>query len=86
MDKAAKIDRVKELLDAFCDKEYKHKTGSKFTANDMILYAVDCGGYDITSDVMLKIKTEGIFLCIATKYSGYSVSEYEEFELELKDE
>ena len=76
---------LEEALKAFCDREYRHN--GDFTAKDITLFAVDCGGYDITNEVTLEIKNGKFKLRVVTKQDAqFKPTEVKEFELELKDE
>ena len=53
----------RDLWLKFVKKEYIYTKTKPFCEDKkMILYAVDCGGYDITNEVILIEKSEGIFL------------------------
>lgn len=51
MGEGTKYSKLKELLQKFCDDEYRgsHQSGNHaaMSANDFTFFSVDCGGYDV---------------------------------------
>ena len=55
------MNELKRLIQEFCDREY-NTDRNPTTANDFTLYAVDCGGYDITHGVTFHLVGDRMFL------------------------
>lgn len=71
------LEEMMKALDEFCDKEYNSdwqlssRSGLKETANNLSLYAADCGGYDITGRVRLDLEDGRFFLRVYKDNPAY---------------
>ena len=63
----SKLIEMRAALQTFCDREYTADR-KPMSANDMKLFAVDCGGYDVTSEVTFSIK-DGRFILEVSKFT-----------------
>ncbi len=85
----SKLEELEQALDMFCAHEYGRSNDFELSNKNFKLFAVDSGGYDITSDVTLEIKDGKIKLLVATKFDDtnfpWRSSEIKEFDLTLAE-
>ena len=79
----SKLEELEQALDAFCAREYRSER-NPMTGKNFCLYAVDCGGYDVTGEVLFNITDGECTITVATKRDGnYKTTESKTFKLGL---
>lgn len=82
----SKLEELEQALDVFCAREYRNER-NPMTGKDFCLYAVDCGGYDITGDVLFNIADGECTITVATKQdSNYKTTEFKTFKFRLVED
>lgn len=79
-----KLEEMKAAIESFCAKEYQYDQPRQMTGDNFRLFAVDCGGYDVTSDVTLEINGDNITLTVVTsKTQSYQPKTKKTFKLKV---